>query len=240
MNDAVSALIITPVWGAFMSQVAQKFPREEFKSPEPVSDNLKPVMRGIWQGGVSYFIDTISNGVATEYTPRETKKEIVFNSVHSILQWVDKRDPLGPVPANPSQDSQYNNWEYAVRNWFDEWKKSHPEFTETTNYVIPEKKDDIHTPDKLPKVSISSPASDSVVDPRQLLTISLQSSGSYPIQKAEVYLNGKYVMTNSSNPLSISFVPADVGGLTDNNTISISLYDSISNRVDVSLDFTTR
>ncbi len=78
MNDAISALIITPVWGAFMSQVAGNFPPENFKTPPPPLSDGKPVLRGIWQGGSSYWIDTVSGKVATQYTPSETRKEVVF------------------------------------------------------------------------------------------------------------------------------------------------------------------
>ncbi|MDD5165464.1 MAG: penicillin-binding protein [Candidatus Pacebacteria bacterium] len=239
MNDAISALIITPVWGAFMSQVAKDFPPEDFKAPQPEPTDIKPVLRGVWQGGISYFIDTVSGKVATQYTPNETKKEIVFPNVHSILQWVNKSDPLGPVPAHPEIDSQYVNWEYAARKWFDQWKLSNPAFKETTTYIIPTDTDPIHTPDKAPRVTITSPTQNSVIDATKLLTLNLQASGAYPLQKAEVSLNGKYVLTNTTNPLVISFVPADVGGLSANNTITVTLYDTVFNQAQVSFDFTT-
>ena len=239
MKDAISALIITPVWGAFMSQVAPNFTPEDFKAPLPVPTDIKPVMRGVWQGGVSYFVDTVSGKVATQYTPPETKKEIVFPSIHSILQWVDKSDPLGPIPAHPEQDSQYANWEYAVRNWFTTYQQKNPTFKETTNFAIPTALDDVHIPTKLPVVSIISPAQDLTVDPTKLLTISLRESGVNPIQKSELYLNGKYVLTNTTNPLNISFIPADIGGLSATNTASITVYDSVYNQAQASLDFST-
>lgn len=239
MKDAISALIITPVWGAFMSQVAQNFPPESFTAPTAIPTDIKPVLRGVWQGGVSYFIDTVSGKVATEYTPAETKKEIVFPSVHSILQWVDKTNPLGPIPTNPSQDSQYVNWEYSVRKWFTDYQTTHPDFKEVTDFTIPTATDDVHIPSKMPTVKITSPSQDSIIDPSKLLTINLQGSGIYPIQKSEVYLNGKYVLTNTSDPLNISFVPNDVGGLSSTNTISINSYDSVYNQATSSLDFST-
>jgi hypothetical protein len=239
MNDAISALIITPVWGAFMSQVAKDFPPEDFKTPPPVSQEIKPVLRGVWQGGVSYFIDTVSNKVANAYTPSQTKKEIVFPSVHSILQWVDKSDPLGPIPTHPDQDSQYVNWEYAVRNWFTTYQTTHPDFKETTTFSIPTAIDDIHTPNNIPSVSIVAPAQNSTIDPNKLLTINLQESGKYPVQKTELYLNGKYVLTNTTNPLNVSFVPNDIGGLSSNNTITVTVFDSVFNQATTSLDFST-
>ena len=239
MSDAISSLIITPVWGAFMSQVAKNYPAEDFKTPPSVPLTLKPVMRGVWQGGVSYFIDTVSGKVATEYTPDQTKKEIVFPNVHSILQWVDKSDPLGPIPAHPEQDSQYANWEYSVRKWFTDYQLTHPEFKETNDFIIPTATDDVHTPARVPKVTITSPTQDASIDPSKLLTISLQSSGQYPIQKSDLYLNGKYILTNTTNPLNISFVPADIGGLMDINTVSIVSYDTIYNQATSSVDFST-
>ena len=41
----------------------------------------------------------------------------VYNNIHSILHFVDKNNPLGPVPVNPAIDQQYENWEYGVQKW---------------------------------------------------------------------------------------------------------------------------
>jgi membrane peptidoglycan carboxypeptidase len=239
MNDAISALIITPLWGSFMSQVAKDFPPETFKTPIPPVSDDKPVLRGIWKGGASYWIDTVSGKVATKYTPQETKKEIVFNSVHSILQWVDKDDPNGPIPTHPEQDPQYANWEYSVRKWFANWLLSNPSFKETNDFTVPTATDDIHTPENMPHVSMVSPKEDSVIDPSKLLTVNLQETGKYQAEKTELYINGKFVLTKSQNPLSISFVPTDIGGLEATNTISVVLYDTVYDQATTSVDFST-
>ncbi|MFA6554449.1 MAG: penicillin-binding protein [Candidatus Paceibacterota bacterium] len=238
MQHNVAGLIISPLWGAFMSQVAKNFPPEDFGTPpEPLTD-AKPILRGIWQGGVSYKIDTISGKLATEYTPKETIKETVFNNVHTILQWVNKDDPNGKAPNEPISDTQYPYWEYGIRKWFDNWKLSHPEFKEsTTDVAIPTTYDDVHTPDKAPRVTITSPAPNSIINPNNQLSIQLQSSGPFPAKKSEVYLNGKYVLTAESNPLNITFVPADVSGLSATNTLSVTLYDSVYNKTEASVDF---
>lgn len=237
MEQKISSLIISPLWGAFMSQVAKNFPPAEFKAaPPPLTDN-KPVLRGIWQGGVSYWIDSVSGKVATQFTPIETRQEKVFNDVHSILYWVNKDNPQGPAPINASTDSQYTNWEYAVRKWFQGYQLQHPDFKEVTNPVIPTVTDDIHTPDKAPKITIVSPTQNSLVNPNTLLTIQLQESGAYPVQKTEVYLNNKYVLTSQTNPLTISFVPADVSSLSATNTLMVILYDTVSNKSQASVNF---
>ena len=34
---------------------------------------------------------------------------------HSILHYVDRKNPSGPMPSTPQNDSLYNNWEQAVQ-----------------------------------------------------------------------------------------------------------------------------
>jgi len=241
MSHNVAGLIITPLWGAFMSQVAKNFPAEEFQPPPPPLTDGKPVLRGVWQGGTSYKIDTVSGKLATQYTPPETTKEVVFDNVHTILQWVNKDDPRGPAPANPSSDGQYAYWEYGVRKWFDTWKLSHPEFVETTSVAVPVTgTDDVHTPDKMPAATIVSPAANSAINPQKLLTLQLQETGIYPAKKTDVYLNGKYVLTNDTSPLNISFVPADVGNISSSNTISVTVYDTVFNKAQASVGFSAQ
>ncbi len=36
---------------------------------------------------------------------------------HSILFYIDKNNPLGPPPSNPSLDPQFFNWEKGIENW---------------------------------------------------------------------------------------------------------------------------
>ncbi len=104
MVKKVAGLIVAPMWRAFMDQVLVKYPNEQFEAPL-VEDKtqLKPVLQGIWQGGI-----------LASSTPGTT---MVTGGVHSILNWVNKDDPRGLMPTNPSDDSQFNNWEYAVRLW---------------------------------------------------------------------------------------------------------------------------
>ena len=239
MVQKISSLIISPLWGAFMSQVAKNYPPADFGPPPPPLADNKPVLRGDWQGGTSYWIDAISGKVATAYTPQETRKEIVFPNVHSILYWVNKDDPQGPPPADPSQDSQFPYWEYAVRKWFTTvYQPAHPDFKETVNSVVPTATDDVHVPANFPHVSIASPASQSAVSANGLLNVQLQETGRYPAQKTDVYLNGKFVMTAANNPLSFSFAPADIGGLQPVNSLAVTLYDSVYDRAQATTTFT--
>ena len=239
MNDAISTLIITPVWAAFMTEINDDLPKDTFIAPDPEPTNLKPTLEGYWQGGIGYLEDTISGKVATQYTPPETTKEIVFPSVHTILNWIDKDDPQGPAPTDPQNDPQYANWEYAVQQWLAGYKAQHPDFTQTTDFAIPTATDDVHVPANFPKVSISSPPNGAELDPAQRVTVSLSTSGPFPIQKAELYINGNYITSNSTAPFTLSFTPEDVSGIQSNNTLEVAVYDSVYDQGSATTTFMT-
>lgn len=113
MTHQVSGFIVGPMWNQVMKYALQNTPNESFTRSDTPSVPAKPVLRGIWQGENS----TIQNGI-----------EYVTQSVHDILNWVDKSDPTGPIPADPTQDPQYQYWEYPVRQWAQ--KNGYPDGTQ--------------------------------------------------------------------------------------------------------------
>jgi penicillin-binding protein 1C len=239
MNDAISTLIITPVWAAFMTEINDSLPKSNFVAPDPEPTNLKPTLRGIWQGGISYFVDTISGKVATQYTPAQTTKEVVFPSVHNPLQWIDKSNPEGPIPTDPQNDPQYANWEYAVRNWFANYETTHPDFKETSNFFTSSTTDDVHVPANFPHVSIISPSAGANLDPNSRTPVSISTSGPYPIQKADLYVNGDYITSSVAAPFIMSFTPADISGIQQNNFLEVSVEDSVFDQGSATTTFTT-
>jgi penicillin-binding protein 1C len=90
MEKKVSGLVVAPLWREYMENILPLFQVETFIPPikEDLS-NLKPVLRGDWATG----------------------------GIHSLLFWVNKNDPRGPIPQIPSSDPQFNNWEYSVSFW---------------------------------------------------------------------------------------------------------------------------
>lgn len=116
MAHKVSGLIVVPMWRAFMDAVVKDLPDESFNKPlNEDSYDLKPVLRGKWEGGISNLSTITTNG--TSSIPYNSLQETLSGGVHSILYWVDKDNPRGPAPANPADDPQFTNWEYAVRSW---------------------------------------------------------------------------------------------------------------------------
>jgi membrane peptidoglycan carboxypeptidase len=116
MVKKIAGFIVAPMWHEFMQYALTKFPNDPFpEAQSTVTENDKPVLRGIWQGGDVTRVDLSGNPVALGYTG-PTKNRIT-TSVHSILYWVTKDDPRGARPSNPSDDPQFVRWEWGVRNW---------------------------------------------------------------------------------------------------------------------------
>jgi 1A family penicillin-binding protein len=94
MDRKLSGLIVAPLWRELMDEVLPKLPSESFIPPVIETEGLKPVLRGDWLAGASNT-----------------------SNVHSILYWVDKNNPRGAIPSNPSNDPQFRSWEYGVQRW---------------------------------------------------------------------------------------------------------------------------
>lgn len=117
MVKQVAGFIVAPMWNSFMKEVLNKIPEENFRPPKISEDNLKPILRGEWVGGETIEIDKRTGSPATENTPKDYIEERIIKDIHSILHWVDKKDPLGNPPQNPTKDSQYRLWEASVQKW---------------------------------------------------------------------------------------------------------------------------
>jgi len=83
-----------PMWHEFMAQALERSPQESFNKPDPVFNN-KPMLNGQYD----------SAGQS-------------LSGIHTILYFVDRNNPLGPLPSDPLQDDQFKNWEWSVRNNF--------------------------------------------------------------------------------------------------------------------------
>lgn len=229
MVKKVAGQIVAPMWSSFMHQAIATLPNEDFTPPTPADPaTLKPVMKGIWQGGTTYTIDTVSGKLATEFTPPETRKEIAVQSVHDILYWVNKNDPLGPPPVNPSDDPQFERWEAPVRTW-----ALQNGYLDQTPTVIPTAIDNIHTQNNTTAVSMQGIDSAKTYGLNDTVAIIINSSGAYPVTKASLYINDVFAVSLDHAPFIFRFSPKDIGGIREINTVRVSTQDSVFNRKDL-------
>lgn len=97
MEKKVAGFIAAPLWNAFLTEAFKKLPVENFEKPIPLPEP-KPILAGDWLGQATSTSTT---------TPQ----------IHEILYWLDKNNPLGPMPQNTEQDSQFSLWEWPVAKW---------------------------------------------------------------------------------------------------------------------------
>lgn len=231
MHKNIAGLIVAPLWRQLMNAALSSTTVNNFNKPDPIDPTLKPVLRGIWQGDDTYFIDKISGKLATDLTPPETKEEVAVPNLHSILYWVDKSNPNGPPPSDPTVDPQYNSWEYGVQQWL----LAHPQpvIQKPTTY------DDIHTLANKPKINLMSPNSNTNYSQNGRITVAFISNSAYPLIKANFYLNGQFIGMADSVPFTLNFVPSSVNSLIiGTNQLKVVVYDSVYNEGDVTIPIT--
>ncbi len=101
MVKSIAGYITAPMWHEAMAYGLTKYPKGYFGAPDPIYTSVPPMLRGEWR---------IPDGNGNIYP-------------HSLLYWTDKRNPLGPPPANPANDAQFARWEYGISAWYN----NHPE-----------------------------------------------------------------------------------------------------------------
>jgi len=229
------ASVAGPIWNKFITEALKTFPAESFEKPDLETDptKVKPVLRGFWQGNENFFIDKISGLLATSNTPKETLQEKVVTNVHSILYWVDRSDILGPAPLGKNNDYQFSHWEIPVQNW---WAQNKGKYNTTTWSEKPTATDNIHTASSKPIISIIEPNDTTTYSPDQKINLKISSSGVFPLQKIDIFINGIYLETIKS-PFNFSFILGELETLQSNNELKIISYDSVFNKSETNLIF---
>jgi len=80
--------IAAPMWNKVMTKIVSSHSVENFTPPDPIT-NRSPFLMG-------------------QLPPNET---------NTILYYINKNDPMGPSPTNPSDDPQYPLWQIGINNY---------------------------------------------------------------------------------------------------------------------------
>ncbi|MFA6514730.1 MAG: transglycosylase domain-containing protein [Candidatus Paceibacterota bacterium] len=219
------AALAGPIWNAVMTEALKKLPTETFIKPEAIDSGIPAILRGFWQGGNTFTIDSVSGGLATENTPEELKKETSITNVHSILYWINKNNPLETKIPGHSDDSQYNNWEYGIQKWWSVNKNNYPTITESNK---PSFYDTIHTQKSKPVFEING-IEDKSYGKNENVSINITSTSINPISKIDVFVNNTYLTSLKTYPFSTSFAPNSIGDISNLNTIKVMGVDSLGN-----------
>ncbi len=81
--------LAAPIWHKIMQKILASRPAENFTKPDLIQ-GPNPILLGQLPAG---------------------------DPPHSILQYIDKNNPFGSAPQDPTNDPLYSHWEEAVKNW---------------------------------------------------------------------------------------------------------------------------
>lgn len=192
-RGADGSVVAAPIWHDFMKKVLGDTPVEQFKKPE-IEKTGKPVLDGNFEGTAKVKIDRASGLLATEFTPESFIEEKSFNEAHSILYYINKDDPRGEAPEDPSQDPQFKLWEDRVVAWGE--KQGFASSTPPKEY------DNLHKPENRPVFSVENFQKNQIVM-EEILKADIKATAPRGIDKAEYYIDDNLVFINRAYPFNL-------------------------------------
>ncbi|MDO8558173.1 MAG: PBP1A family penicillin-binding protein [bacterium] len=211
-----------PLWNEFMKFAARTYAAEDFPAPDTAPAG-KAVLDGKLGGEAIVPIDKLSGKRATEFTPKHLIEQRAYPQVHTILAFVDKNDPRGPIPQNPEEDSQYWNWEHTIEQWV---------LTENAqgghyNELPPESYDDIHTESSIPRVMLRAPYAGEIIRSRAV-HIAADVASFRPVTRVEFYFDSLFISSDFTSPYTYTYIlPQRITGAL--HTFSVRVYDDVEN-----------
>jgi len=176
-----SILAAVPIWHAFMADALQNASTTEtFTRPDSVSAE-KPILRG-------------------EPVIKYTVNGIEYPQIHDILYYVNKDNPQGPIPQNPQDDPQFQNWEEALMNWAQQNIPNFSSYNQTPPGTIINP-DSSGSQNSNLEISNLSPKNGDFVKNPILISATIQSTSN--LDKIELYLNGQLIDAKSPESLGI-------------------------------------
>ncbi|MBI5654308.1 PBP1A family penicillin-binding protein [Candidatus Uhrbacteria bacterium] len=218
-RGADGSIIAGPIWQGYMQRALENTTVENFPAPPP-NDATKPVLLGKSTES-KVKIDKVTGRLATDQTPPDMVEEKTFHTAHNILYYLDKDDPRGPAPKDPTQDPQYWNWENAVQDWV---KRNNWNTTSTP----PTEYDDVHTADNQPRVGILDPSSNSTWSDRSG-TVTLDITAKRSLAKVEIWSEGVLIGVKTLSPwvIPVHFPNTIDKGYHD---LTVTAYDDVGNK----------
>ncbi len=223
-RGADGSIIAAPIWNAYMKRVVEG-PVETFKTP---SENkaTKPILQGHLEGETPLKVDAFTGNIIPDECidtyPTKFIKEKIFRVVHNILYYVDRADPNGPVPSDPTVDPQFQRWEDPVIKWAKE-----------NNYLEtkpPMGTCDFRSEDLQPIVKILSPENGATITSNQLsvtVSTSIPQASNYKIEKVNYYIDDILVGESKTSPYSFNYTITDLE--TGFHDLKAAVFDEISN-----------
>jgi len=230
-TGADGIVVAAPIWRSFMDKVLVNYPVEQFPKYEK-EDAGKPVLNGDTGKQEDVKVCEIPGEkdeycLASDACPDSLVEKKNFSDIHDILYHVNKDDPRGDSPKDPSNDSQFKNWEKGVLDWA---KKNGGKKDNSNPAPTDECTKDQFSKLK-PDISIA------VDNNSGSLSISADIDSPFGIDKVTFSVDGDEIASMDSKPYRTSYsVPSDkTGSITVKATIKDDNGNSASDSKSVSL-----
>ncbi len=221
MEKKVAGMIVAPMWNQFMQVVLSKVPNTSFTEPEPINPEIKPMLAGYWKGEKTTVVDG------------KIKVTGTGGGVHSILHWVDKNDPLGPIPSRPGRDSQYDLWEEPVREWARSKNLSSIESGSNES-------ENSNTPSSKNSLSIISPEDRKTYFIDSIMVVAVRLENDKTIKSGEVFLNSQKIGDIEIPGNSISFFPSELPMIKATNKLRVVVTDDSGDKHEDNIEFSIK
>jgi 1A family penicillin-binding protein len=231
IKGAAGGALAAPIWKAYMQEVAKDHPTTGFDAYEIDESIEKPMLNGSMAQQTKVNIDTITGLLATDYTPPTTIQEKIFYKVHSILHYLDKNAPLGPMPNKPETDPNYETWESAVLKWVEEDAGQEIDTSDP-----PTEYDNIHTLHKRPTLIINYPLANQEVSSPNLNIQATAHAKNGNIDRVIYYIDGKFIGSDKTSPYqyNYNFSPLFKNG---HHELKIIAFDQQENFQEIKIPF---
>lgn len=198
--------VAAPIWRKFMDGALKNYTVEQFPKYEP-EETGKAILDGKLDPSEKIEVCKIDDDkycLASDACPDSYVEKKKFFSGHSILWYVDKNDPRGDYPKNPEKDSQFKNWEKAVKKY----AEKNDDLSDRPAPTEECESDDFS--DIAPDVSISSPHNGATITSSSF-SISASGSSDFGIKKITLYVNGKEISSKDDSSISANYSISEPG-----------------------------
>lgn len=201
-KGADGSVVAAPIWQGYMNRILSGSPVESFKEPE-IKETGKAILDGVIPTTTAFKIDKVSGLLASDLTPLDMVREDHYWQGHSILYYLNRDDPRGPEPSNPSADSQFSLWEAGVKSWAERQKFNLAE--------PPSDVDNLHTIANQPDLTIISPSAGQKISGQQL-PINIKATANRGVKSIDLYINGLLFKSVANDQIEeaiiLDFLPA--------------------------------
>ncbi len=224
--------VAAPLWNKFMRQALENSPVEGFPSA-PKNTAQKAVLNGGTNGQITLKVDKVTGKLATSTTPVHYIEERTYLPPHSLLHYVQKDDPRGDPPKDPTDDYQYIGWEAGIQEWIKRRMEEDPEW-KISFEDPPTEYDDIHSLEMIPTVEIVYPAEGEILVTRKIQT-DIRASAPRGVKKAIYQLDGVYIDVVEEHPFNLDYTDDNLE--PGEHTLVVMVEDDVGNRIEEEILF---